>query len=217
MCNSIYENLDKGNNNNAMGKVTAIRQQQRNPERVNIFIGGVYSFSLHLDQLLESALKKDDDLSKEDIDRFKKISEEGKLKARALEWVLRRPHSVSEFRTYCFKKGIDTVLQQSMLSDFIEKKYLDDVHFARWFAEGRLKKHASLRSLAAELRQKGVANETISEILGDVKSNDIAALAALIEKLQRKSRYKNDLQKLKVYLVSKGFSYDDIKRAFIDT
>ena len=75
-------------------KVTSIKQQIKNPQRVSIFVDGKYSFSLSLDELVTHKLKNDIELSTTDVKKFKKISADGKLRARALEWLLNRPHSI---------------------------------------------------------------------------------------------------------------------------
>jgi hypothetical protein len=74
-------------------KITSIKQQVRSPERVSIFVDGKYEFSLSLDELVKYKLKNDQALDKLDVKKFKKISEDGKLRARALEWLINRPHS----------------------------------------------------------------------------------------------------------------------------
>lgn len=193
--------------------VTAIKAQIKNPDRVSIFVDGIYSFSLTLDQLLEQKLKKNDDISDQRISELKKLSEEGKLKARTLEWVLGRPHSTKEFRDYLYKKKADKELIEAWIEEFTEKKYLNDEQFARWFVENRQRKNKSTRAVSAELRTKGVSPQTIQsiviELYGDNQEQD--SLKLLVNKLRKKPRYHNE-QKLKMYLVSKGFSYNDIKQ-----
>jgi regulatory protein len=85
-------------------KITAIKQQVKNPERVSIFVDGKYEFSLSLDELVKYKLKNNQELDKANVKKFKKISADGKLRARALEWLLNRPHSEREFRDYLYRK-----------------------------------------------------------------------------------------------------------------
>jgi hypothetical protein len=55
-------------------KITAIKQQVKNPERVSIFVDGKYEFSLSLDELVKYKLKNNQELDKADVKKFKKIS-----------------------------------------------------------------------------------------------------------------------------------------------
>ena len=77
-------------------KITAIKAQVKNPERVSIFVDDKYSFSLSLDELVKYKIKNGAELDKADIKKYKKLSDDGKLRARSLEWLLNRPHSIRE-------------------------------------------------------------------------------------------------------------------------
>src|SRR5581483_11901484 len=116
-------------------KLTSIKQQVKNPERVSIFVEGKYEFSLSLDELVKYKLRNGDELEKSDLKRFKKISADGKLRGRALEWLLSRPRSQREFRDYLYRKKTEPEQIDSLSGEFTEKGYLDDAKFAVWFAE----------------------------------------------------------------------------------
>lgn len=195
------------------GTITQIKQQVKNPERVSIFVDGKYSFSLTLDQVLIEKIAKGNVLSDERIHSLRKLSEEGKLRARTLEWLLNRPHSERELREYLYRKKADKDFAQQLVEEFKQKNYLNDKVFARWFADARLRKQKSVRELRYELCAKGVADEDIAEVLAELTTADTddESLARLVQKLQGRSRYQDE-QKLKRYLVSKGFSYDAIRR-----
>jgi regulatory protein len=201
-------------------KITAIKQQLKNPERVSIFIDGKYSVSLTLDQLLQEKLKKEQDIDEGDLKRLKKLSDEGKVRARTLEWLMRRPHSERELRDYLYRKKAEKDFADMLVNEFIDKKYLDDGAFARWFAENRIRKNRSKQAIAAELISKGISSVTIQSVVTEL-SLDVSeeqSLKQLVNKLRNKPRY-SDEAKLIRYLLSKGFRYGDIKnvlRAEVD-
>ncbi len=195
-------------------KITAIKQQVKSDNRVSVFVDGKYSFSLTLDQLLREKLKKGLDLVSEDIERLKKLSDEGKLKQRALEWLLLRPHSVREFKDYMYRKKADKDLTESWVEDFKTKKYLNDEVFARWFSDQRIRKNKSMRAIISELRAKGVEQSIAEKVVANLDSGNEEALVNLVNKLRTRSRYKDEI-KLKQYLVSKGFSYSEVKEALL--
>jgi regulatory protein len=205
-------------------KITAIKVQVKNENRVSVFLDEKYSFSLTLDQLLEEKLKKSDDIDDNRLKILKKLSDEGKLKQRTLEWVLGRPHSAKEFRDYLYKKQADKELIEAWVLEFKDKKYLDDEKFAIWFAENRIRKNKSTRAITAELYSKGIGSKDISialKYLENYQQNDQqedqdkVAIKNLVSKLKNRPRYQ-DVQKLKSYLVSKGFNYQDIKEVLED-
>ena len=191
-------------------KITEIKSQVKNPERVSVFVDKKYSFSLTLDQLLELKLKKGQEISEAELAQFKKLSDEGKQKMRAIEWLFGRPHSIREFREYCYRKKIEKELIEVWIDEFVEKKYLDDSAFAEWFAENRARKNKSSRSIVSELISKGISSAEARSIVDSVQ-NDEQALRELVQKLKTRPRY-NDEKKLVSYLLSKGFRYDDIRR-----
>ncbi len=206
---SSKENEDKLSNGRKT--VTAIKVQVKNDNRVSIFLDGKYSFSLTLDQLLEQKLKKNDSLEENKVKNLKKLYDEGKMRQRAIEWLMGRPHSTRELRDYFYRKKVEKDFQESMIEEFIEKKYLNDSEFARWFAENRARKNKSARAIRSELMSKGINSVDITTALENLETDDSDALKQLYEKIKNRPRYQDE-QKLKMYLVSKGFSYSQVKQ-----
>jgi regulatory protein len=194
-------------------KITSIKQQVKNPERVSIFVDGKYEFSLSLDELVKHKLKNDQELDKLDVKKFKKISADGKLRARALEWLMNRPHSERELRDYLYRKKVEPEQIDSLVSEFTDKGYLDNAKFAGWFTELQARRGKSNRAIRSELFKKGIGRELADEILEEGAGDEVERLKAMIEKKQKLSRYKNDSQKLMQYLVGQGFGWQDVKQA----
>jgi len=192
-------------------KITSIKQQLKNPERVSIFVDGKYQFSLSLDELAKHGLRNDQELHGSDIKKFKKISEDGKLRMRSLEWLMNRPHSEREFRDYLYKKRIEPDQAESLVSEMTEKGYLDNSKFAAWFTELQSRRGKSDRAIRAELFTKGISRELADDSIKDDAGDEAARLRTAIEKKKHLSRYKNDPQKLMRYLVGKGFSWQAVK------
>jgi regulatory protein len=192
-------------------KITAIKQQVKNPERVSIFVDSKYEFSLSLDELVKYKFKNNDELSAADVKKYKKISADGKLRARALEWLMNRPHSEREFRDYLYRKKVEPEQIDSLVDEFTQTKYLDNVKFAGWFTELQARRGKSDRAIKAELFKKGIGRELADQAVPENAGEEEARLKAMIEKKSRLSRYKNDPQKLAKYLTSQGFSWQAVK------
>jgi regulatory protein len=194
-------------------KITSIKQQIKNPERVSIFLDGKYTFSLSLDELITHKLKNEQELSEAEAKKFKKISEDGKMKARAFNWVLGRPHSTREFRDYMFRKKADKDLAEQLVEEFTDKKYLDDFKFAQWFSDLKQRAGKSNRQIRAELFKKGITRQTIDEVMEEQGGSEQERLKVLVTKKMKSARYRNDPLKLKQYLSRQGFGYDEINEA----
>ena len=199
--------------------ITAIKQQTKNPERANIFVDGKYAFSLTLDELVRERLKNGLELDTVRLKKLKKLSEEGKLRVRALHWLVMRPHSLREFRDYMFRKKADPELTEAFITDFTTKDYLNDQTFAEWWYEQRANSNRSDRYIRGELMKKGIEREIIDEVLRTKHEEDgdeVERLRAIIAKKREHSRYKADPNKFIQYLLRQGFNYEDIKRELSD-
>lgn len=194
--------------------ISAIKQQAKNPERANIFVDDKYSFSLTLDELLKERLKKGQEIEPARLKELKKLSEEGKLRMKALNWLLLRPHSVREFRDYMYRKKADPELIDALVTDFMTRSYLNDHTFAEWWYEQRSHANRSDRYIRSELMKKGIAREVIDNVLRAKTEEDGGErerLRAVIAKKGILARYQADQKKFIQYLLRQGFSYDDIK------
>lgn len=193
-----------------MAKITSIKQQVKNPERASIFLDGKYSFSLSLNELVAEKLKIGQELDEPEAKRLKKMSDDGKLRGRAMEWVMNRPRSNREFRDYMFRKKADPEMTDKLLDEFTGRGYLNEAKFADWLIDVRRRGRKSERAIRAELAKKGVPRGLADEALAE-GDDEIDRLREIVAKKGSLPRYKADPQKLMQYLARQGFSYDDIK------
>lgn len=198
-------------------KITTIKRQVKNPQRVSVFVDGRYEFSLTLDELLQQKLKNGYELEKADVKRLKKISADGKMRLRAIEWLLNRPHSTREFRDYLYRKKAEPELTELFIKDFTERGYLNDRKFGVWFIELQKRRAKSDRALRAELFKKGLSRELTEELLAAEPDDEAERLKQMIAKKRKLPRYRDDPQKLKQYLARQGFSYDLINDTLKNT
>jgi len=198
-------------------KVTALKAQIKNPQRVSIFVDEKYSFSLSLDELVKYRIKQGDDLSAADEKKFKKLSADGKLRARALEWLLNRPHSEREFRDYLYRKKAGPEQTEIFVKEFSRKRYLDNAKFAAWFVELQVRRGKSDRAIRSELFAKGINRELADKVLHQAETDEGVRLKAIIAKKAKLPRYQKDPVKLKQYLMQQGFSYQLIKDTLKNT
>jgi regulatory protein len=139
---------------------------------------------------------------------------------RALRFLSFRPRSEKEINDYLKKKQIDSITSQKVISKLKESNFLNDVEFAKWWVEQRtLIKPRAWRIIKIELKQKGISSEIIEELNINSDPEEINDLSMAVKLAQKRlSRYKNlprqeIYQKLGRFLISKGFSYDTVKRS----
>lgn len=196
---------------------------------MNVMVDGKYRFSLDVFQVADLGIRVNKDYTDEELTELETESQFGKLYARALEYCLMRPHSAKEVRDYLYRKtrtvklrskktgelydkpGVSTFITTRVFDRLLEKGYIDDEKFARYWIENRnLTKGASSRKLTSELRSKGVEQMIISKFLSESDRSDDDEIMKIINK--KRSRYPDE-QKLIQYLARQGFGYDDIKTA----
>lgn len=213
-------------------KITGISVQARNPDRVNISVDGKYRFSLDILQVTELGIKLGREYSEDELAELENESQFGKLYARALEYTMMRPHSSREVRDYLWRKtrdtrvktrsgelrdkpGVSKAISDRVFERLVEKGYVDDTKFARYWIENRnLRKGSSARKLVAELRAKGVEQSIIDENMQNSPRDEKHELQMIIDK--KRGRYDDD-KKLIAYLMRQGFPYDMIREAMSET
>lgn len=192
-------------------------------------IDGKYQFSLDISQVVSLGVKVGREYDEAELAEIEGESQFGKLYARALEYCLMRPHSAREVRDYLWRKtretkyksrktgeiksreGVAPELADRVYDKLLEKGYIDDEKFARYWVENRnLTKGASKRKLSSELAAKGVERSIVERLLTESSRTDESELQKIIAK--KRSKYADE-QKLMQYLARQGFGYDDIKRA----
>ena len=210
-------------------KITNLSTQQRDPNRINIFVDGKYRFSLDISQVASLGVKVGLEYSEQELADLEQESQFGKLYARALEYCLMRPHSAKEVRDYLWRKtrttryrskktgeikerpGVSQTLTDRVYDRLVYKSYVNDEAFTRFWVENRNQtKGMSRRKLEAELRSKGVSNEVIERHLRESGRDDASELRKIIAK--KRNRYPDEAKFIQ-YLARQGFSYDDIKSA----
>lgn len=202
-------------------KITALKAQVRDKNRVNVFVDGSYRFSLEIVQVIDLGIKSGNEYTEEQLAELENESQYGKIYARALEYVFVRPRSQRELRDYLrrkmldkrdqhgnLRKGISPELADRVFDRLIEKGHLDEQKFARFWIDNRnVRKGISERKLRAELMAKGVTSPIIDEALRGSDRDETVDLQSVIKR--KISRYPEE-RKLIEYLARQGFGYDAI-------
>lgn len=188
--------------------ITALRFQKRNQERVNVYLDGSYAFALPA--LIAASLRIGQSLGEEEI-----ASLRGQDAAqRAYEWALRflasRPRSSAEVRRRLGQQELPAGTIDIVVERLQNAGYLDDEAFARFWVSNReqFRPRAPL-ALRQELRQKGVADSIINQVLQAVDSSESAYRAGQAQARRYETLDQHAFrQKLGGYLLRRGFPHD---------
>jgi regulatory protein len=196
------------------GRITSIEVQKRNQRRANVFVEGEFALGL---ALIEAAkLSTGQYLSDADIERLRRLDDAERAHAFALNFLSYRPRSEREVRRRLSRKGYAEHAIEDAVGRLLRAGLLDDEAFARYWVDNRTQfKPRGSYALRQELRQKGVSDHIIDEVVHEEDEDENAYRAAL-KRLARWKRMKPDERRRKFtsYMQRRGFGYGSIRQAW---
>ena len=193
-----------------MKKITAISVQKKNPNRVNIYLDGEYAFGVA--RITAAWLKNGDELSDEKISKL--LAEDAREWAyqQALLYLSYRARSEKEIRQNLRKHEMPEEVIEETIERLRKAGLANDNEFAQAWVENRSTfRPRSRRSLAMELRQKGLDDETVHSAVSGVDEEALAYEAAQKRLGRLKGLEWNEFRKkLSEFLARRGFPYSVI-------
>jgi regulatory protein len=137
----------------------------------------------------------------------------------AVRYLGMRPRSTHEIRDYLHRKGYSPETVETAIGRLTERGYLDDIAFARWWAENRAQfQPRGPHLIRQELRRKGVTNTAIDETLAEqAETVDTDAQALALARNKLRTLHKNGLEpdvitrRLSGLLARRGYGYDIVR------
>ncbi len=191
-----------------MKTITAITAQERNKDRVNLFVDGEFFAGVSLEIVLKLRLKIGDAVEE---DRLKEILTEAERTdaiQKAADYVLKTFKTKRQVKDYLIKKGYSEDVAWAAVDKLKEYGYIDDKEYSKRFIESTSKTQGR-RLIEYKLMSKGVKKEDIALAYEDAETDDKVNARALAEKyLRNKDKTKENVIKAYKYLIGKGFSYE---------
>ncbi|OGD86392.1 hypothetical protein A2870_00760 [Candidatus Curtissbacteria bacterium RIFCSPHIGHO2_01_FULL_41_11] len=211
-----------------MPKISLIEPQKKNTSRFNIFLDGKFAFGISDQSLLENNLKVGKILTEDEISKILVREQLSKLTEIATNFLSFRQRSEKEVRDHLIKKiavrenvkfnqASESPLIEKIISKLKKYSYINDLEFAKWYVESRLRSRPrGSRLLKLELRKKGISDSIIENLLSKSDKETEYAKKALQKKIKSWQNLSNlDLKKkIYQYLISKGFDFETIKEVF---
>lgn len=198
-------------------RITALEQQAKNPERVNLYIDGKFALGISAELMLKLNLHLDQELSATEFAQLKDEETRQQAVERAINYLSFRPRSQEEVRRYLRKKETPPDIIEAVLERLQRLDYLNDRSFASFWVENRERFNPrGSQALRNELRMKGVEREIVEELVDDEHDEELALRAA-----SRKSElllqtpeidYNTFRNRLGGFLTRRGFSYEVVAR-----
>lgn len=192
------------------GTITEIKPHPKRSQWVVVWIDGEAACAVPVEEA--SHLQRGQVLSAEELARLQVTQAYYEAKELALGYLARRPRSIAEVARYLRQKGFTDAVIERVLERLHALAYLDDRAFAQYWVEQRATfRPCGVLALRYELRQKGVPDEIIEDILSQV-DEEAMAWKALRPQLRRWRNldWSAFQQKATSYLARRGFPYDII-------
>jgi regulatory protein len=205
-----------------MPRITKIEQQKRNHSRFSVYLDDVFAFGISEDVYIRhrKTLEVGSEIDQSFIDEVLTAEEIQKTMDSALRLLSFRIRSEHELRTRLRLKGYEDNWIELALEKLRSYQYVNDESFARTLAKDRQQvKKLGQRGLKAELKQKGINQEIIDDVVDELCTDEkeLEQAIELCEKKLRTISGKDSLpkikQKLVQFLIRKGYSYEIAGRA----
>jgi regulatory protein len=193
-------------------RITSLKVQKKNPNRVSIYLDDEFAFGVS--RIVAAWLHVGQELSEEKISELQEQETKEAGLQKALQLLSYRPRSEAEIRQRMKKAGFDLEVITKVLDRLRETGLVRDESFARDWVENRSAlKPRSRKMLAYELRQKGVAEETIEQALETTSEDEDLAFQAATRYAHKlpASDWQEFHRRLMSFLARRGFSYETAK------
>lgn len=189
-------------------RITALKVQKKNPNRINVYLDGEFAFGLS--RIVAAWLQVGQTLSQEKIAELRAKDAVEMAFQRALRFLSYRERSEAEVSQNLKQHNVPDDVVMEVLERLRRSGLIDDQRFAKHWVENRNEfRPRSRRALAYELRQKGIAQETIQEAVEAIDEYQLAyRTASKYAKKLKQVEWPVFRQKLYAHLARRGFEYE---------
>lgn len=189
-------------------------EKQKKDNRFNLFVDGEFYSGLNVDQVAKYNLKSGQDLEKDVIDQIVLESETFYAFNKVLKYISKSMKTEHDLQKYLMQKGFkDDVIQQTIqkLKDY---NYLNDELYVKSYVETYKNKYG-INKIKQNLKNKNIDEELINQFLNlDEKEVILNIKKEILKQTKNKELDLKQKQRLYRNLTYKGYSFEQIKKAF---
>ncbi|MGD9901703.1 MAG: RecX family transcriptional regulator [Spirochaetales bacterium] len=193
-----------------MSKITEIKVQEKNKERVSISLDGKFFCGLQMETVIKNRIKIGDEISEEKLENLQFESEKQVAFNKVLNLISKRLKTKHELKVYLQGKGYSKKVVDYVIEKLSEYNYVNDANYAKLYVKNNLSTKGA-RRLRQELILKGISKKIIDEALLDLPSQDEQIEVLVNKYMQNKEKTRENYAKLYAYLIRRGFNYDQIE------
>ena len=196
--------------------ITALRPRGAKGTSFTVELSNGESLRLRAETVASRGLNVGDAVDATDIHVWQRDDSNRRALEAGLNFISYRPRSSKEVDAHLRRKSFDAATRDHAVHRLRELGYLDDAAFARFWVESReTHRPKGQRALAWELRQKGIADAIIEDVLARYGGDETALACAAARKRAATivtADYDEFRRKLGTFLARRGFSYEVIEQ-----
>jgi regulatory protein len=189
-------------------RITALKSQKHNHQRVNVYLDGEYAFGLA--RIVAAWLQVGQEITGERVAQLQTEDAREAAYQRALKFISYRLRTETEIRRNLAKQALPEEITEQTIERLKRSGLINDTVFAQGWVENReANRPCSRRALTYELKKRGIDEQIIAQTLDTIDDEEMAYEAALKHARRvNEVEWKGFLQKMYRYLSQRGFSYD---------
>lgn len=198
-------------------KITKIEQQKKNKSRMSVFIDGEFSFGMDNFTLLSLHLKEGEEITKERLSLIKNTAVFEDAKNYSARLLSQRSYTAKAMSEKLYAHIGNEEIVEKTICFLKEYKLLDDADFAKRYAHDLVYlKKFGLSQVKWKLKEKGISQDLIERAIDELDFSDTINenLEALAQKRLGGNYDIKNIMKVKRYLASRGYSFDQINSVF---
>ena len=148
------------------GKITALRAQAKDPQRVNVFVDGEFALGISLTTITKTGLHVGKQLSAEEFAKLEQTESGDKALSGRAALPGGTPALNRRGARAAGAQGFRPEAIDAAIARLAELELLDDAAFARYWVENRVAyRPRGAGALRDELRRKGIDADVTAEVL----------------------------------------------------
>ncbi len=195
-----------------MKTITEITPQIKNHERCNIYLDGEFFCGMSLLTVMKNRLKTGMRVDETVIEDLQFQTEKDSALDKAMTLLSGCEKTEKQVKDYLKGKGYTEKVITFVIDKLVGYGFLSDGDYAKRYANAYSQKKGAML-IAIELKRKGVSEATAEKAATSIGDQTEIVKQIAVKYMKNKDLDLKNKQKLYRHLLSKGFTYDEVKSA----
>ena len=193
--------------------ITAINLQEKDKNRCNIYVDNEFFKGVSIEMVLKNSLKVGLEVDENKLNMLIQDSELTDALNKAVFYVSKALKTKRQVKDYLLKKGYSNDIVWKCIDKLKEYDLINDTQYSKRYIE-TMSKNQGKKLIEYKLMSKGIKKEDIYNAYETAEVSHVENAKLLAEKyMKNKEKTKENYAKVYKYLLSRGYSYDEVSEA----